>query len=64
MSQWEYLVKPLRRKTPLREHPDFEVQLQSHINQLGRDGWEVFHVQANDRTPDTVTVWAKRRAEG
>ena len=62
MSQWEYRIKSLFLE-PTKEFGSFEAQLQSHLNLLGRDGWEVFHVVANEQIPNHYKVWAKRRAE-
>ena len=89
MSQWEYLIKPLKLKRPIDEvpfeehiemsveeigqlqekqrtgeYPSFDSQLQSHLNLLGSDGWEVFHVEINETFSNEYRVWAKRRAEG
>ena len=88
MSQWEYLVKEfILRDTSLageRKYYDGDEftahersacgnQLQAHLDELGKDGWEVFNVEYSDnnrrQTGQWVLndaqyrIWAKRRAE-
>ena len=38
-NRWEYRVVPISDMEP--------TQLESRLNELGRDGWQCFHVQAN-----------------
>ncbi len=41
-NRWEYRVIPITDMEP--------TQLESRLNELGRDGWQCFHVQANGST--------------
>ena len=88
MSQWEYLVKEfiLRDRSLAGERKHYEGdefaahersecgnQLQAHLDELGKDGWEVFNVEWSDNNLSAGSqwrlndaqyrIWAKRRAE-
>ena len=57
-------IELLQDKQRTGEYPSFDSQLQSHLNLLGSDGWEVFHVEVHKTFTNEYKIWAKRRAEG
>lgn len=73
MSQWEYLIKEFSLKRAYKGEPEFGSQLQVYLDELGRNGWEVFNVQSHSRDVRSnymnhlkeadYRVWAKRRSE-
>ena len=81
MSEWKYLVKEFyldgeqptyKEKLKPDKLSEYGGKLQSYLNELGKEGWEVIYVQtdSDDFHSDykrtlfkaNYRIWAKRRA--